>query len=123
MAQHAAFTVATDVNAYFCDPKSWWQRGTNESTTRLLGQYFLGSSGNRVGRFRSPAMRKPVVRTHDRVVEGQRRLGRVSRCRCRRCKAVKRERLDFLADDPSLHQLFLRQNLWKFPGSVALAIP
>jgi IS30 family transposase len=40
MAAHKAFSVATDVQVYFCDPQSPWQRGTNENTNRLLRQYF-----------------------------------------------------------------------------------
>ena len=40
MAKHKDFTVATDVQVYFCDPQSPWQRGTNENTNLLLRRYF-----------------------------------------------------------------------------------
>jgi len=40
MSDHQRFTLATDIQVYFCDPKSPWQRGSNENTNRLLRQYF-----------------------------------------------------------------------------------
>ncbi len=39
MADHKRFSVATEVKVYFCDPRSPWQRATNENTNRLLRQY------------------------------------------------------------------------------------
>lgn len=49
LAAHRAFTVATNVRVYFCDPRSPWQRGSNENTNGLLRQYF--PPGTDVARF------------------------------------------------------------------------
>jgi len=40
LADHKRFSLATDIDVYFCDPRSPWQRGSNENTNRLLRQYF-----------------------------------------------------------------------------------
>lgn len=40
MADHKRFTLATDIEVYFCDPQNPWQRGSNENTNGLLRQYF-----------------------------------------------------------------------------------
>jgi IS30 family transposase len=40
LSDHKRFSLATDIDVYFCDPKSPWQRGSNENTNGLLRQYF-----------------------------------------------------------------------------------
>ena len=49
MSEHAQFTVDTGVQVYFCDPRSPWQRGSNENTNGLLRQYF--PKGKSMARF------------------------------------------------------------------------
>ncbi len=40
LVDHRRFSLATDIDVYFCDPQSPWQRGSNENTNGLLRQYF-----------------------------------------------------------------------------------
>jgi len=40
MSEHAQLAIDTGLKVYFCDPRSPWQRGTNENTNGLLRQYF-----------------------------------------------------------------------------------
>lgn len=64
MARHNEFKIATDVQVYFCDPHSPWQRGTNENTNGLLRQYF--PKGEPVGDFTQGQLNQVARRLNGR---------------------------------------------------------
>jgi IS30 family transposase len=64
MADHKNFTVATNVQVYFCDPRSPWQRGSNENTNGLLRQYF--PRGTDLSRFSQAYRNRIALRLNQR---------------------------------------------------------
>jgi IS30 family transposase len=64
LAQHKLFTIATDVQVYFCDPRSPWQRGTNKNTNGLLRQYF--PKGSNLSGFSQADLNKVTRRLNER---------------------------------------------------------
>jgi len=64
LTAHQAFTVATNVQVYFCDPRSPWQRGSNENTNGLLRQYF--PHGTDLSRFTQPQLNAIARRLNTR---------------------------------------------------------
>ena len=63
-AAHKKFSIATDAKVYFCDPKSPWQRGTNENTNRLLRQYF--PDGTNLSQFSQAYLDRIALRLNQR---------------------------------------------------------
>ena len=64
MADHKSFTIATNVQVYFCDPRSPWQRGSNENTNGLLRQYFR--RGTDLSRFSRAYLNRIALRLNQR---------------------------------------------------------
>jgi IS30 family transposase len=64
LAAHRAFTIATDVLVYFCDPHSPWQRGSNENTNGLLRQYF--PRGTDLSRYSQAALNRVARELNER---------------------------------------------------------
>jgi IS30 family transposase len=64
MSGHKRFTVATNVQVYFCDPRSPWQRGSNENTNGLLRQYF--PRGTDLSRFSQTYLNSIALRLNQR---------------------------------------------------------
>src|SRR5262249_1197136 len=64
MADHKNFTVATNVQVYFCDLRSPWQRGSNENTNGLLRQYF--PRGTDLSRFSQAYLNRIALRLNQR---------------------------------------------------------
>ena len=70
LTDHRQFTLATDIDVYFCDPRSPWQRGTNENTNGLLRQYF--PKGSDFSKLTVEAVNRTVARINLRP---RKRLG------------------------------------------------
>jgi len=64
MADHKSFTIATNVQVYFCDPRSPWQRGSNENTNGLLRQYC--PRGTDLSRFSQAYLNRIALRLNQR---------------------------------------------------------
>lgn len=67
MSGHKDFTIATNVQVYFCDPYSPWQRGSNENTNGLLRQYF--AKGADVSGYSQAELNKVARRLNERPRE------------------------------------------------------
>ena len=72
MADHAAFTLATDIKVYFADPHSPWRRPTNENTNGLIREYFpKGTSFTDVTDAQVQAVQDRLNRRPRLVLNGQ----------------------------------------------------
>ena len=67
MADHQRFSIASDIQVYFCDPRSPWQRGSNENTNGLLRQYF--PKGSDLSRYSQAHLNKVALQLNQRPRE------------------------------------------------------
>ena len=67
MAQRKRFSMASDIKVYFCDPRSPWQRGSNENTNGLLRQYF--PKGSDLSRYSQTHLNKVARQLNQRPRE------------------------------------------------------
>jgi len=67
LTDHRRFTLATDIDVYFCDPQSPWQRGSNENTNGLLRQYF--AKGTDVSAYSQAHLNKVARQLNERPRE------------------------------------------------------
>lgn len=64
MAEHQRFGIASDIKVYFCDPRSPWQRGSNENTNGLLRQYF--PKGTDLSQYSQAQLNRVALRLNQR---------------------------------------------------------
>ncbi len=67
MADHKRFSIASDIKVYFCDPRSPWQRGSNENTNGRLRQYF--PKGSDLSRHSQAHLNKVALQLNQRPRE------------------------------------------------------
>jgi IS30 family transposase len=64
VSEHRKFTVATNVDVYFCDPQSPWQSGSKQNTNRLIREYF--PKGTDISRFSQVKLRAVARQPNER---------------------------------------------------------
>ena len=81
MADHKRFSLDTNINVYFCDPQSPWQRGSNENTNGLLRQYFpKGMDLSNVNQNRLNAVARQLNERPRKTLEYRTPAERFSQC-------------------------------------------
>jgi hypothetical protein len=81
LADHQRLKLATDIEVYFCDPRSPWQRGSNENTNRLLRQYLPRGHRPRSAQ-PSQAQRQAAQRASEKALALSNTRGEVRRVCC-----------------------------------------